>query len=201
MKCPTWFFLHISWGLYTVNCLPYFVHSAGQKCPSLLVTCFFVNLTWIHIYPSGGFFVEQHEIVSHRCKIRTVTDRHPCCNNHRWSPLQTRQCWFLFVSDHPYNSEVSENRPSEQRVSFLEQHTAESCHLPEHSRNLVKLQDLDSDVGFLLLLHIFPWNDCLKSPPAWYTTVDDDCPSCPSCMANTFNVTFWMCTSFDLNYF
>ena len=23
----------------------------------------------------------------------------------------------------------------------------------------------------------------------------------PSCMANTFNVTFWMCTSLDLNYF
>ena len=174
MKCPTWFFLHISWGLYTVIWLPYVIQSAGQKCPSLVAACYFVSLPWIHIYPSGGFFVEQREIVSHGCKIRTVTYRHPCCNNNRWSPLEIRQCWFLFVSEHPYNSEVSENRPSQQRVSSLEQHTAKSCHLPEHSRNLVKLQDLDSDVGLLLLLHIFlemiAWNRLPLGTQRWMTT-------------------------------
>ena len=54
--------------------------------------------------------------------VQTVTCLHSCSNNHRWSPLEELRGLFLFVSEHRYNSEVSENRPTEHKVSSLEQH-------------------------------------------------------------------------------
>ena len=57
----------------------------------------------------------------------------PCSNNHRWS-------------------KVAENRPSDHRGSSVEQHDSDTCCIPEHSRNLVKLRHLDLDLGLLLFL-------------------------------------------------
>ena len=45
------------------------------------------------------------------------------------------------VSEDKKISEVSENRPSEHRVSFLAQDDSNICNLPQYYRNLVELQD------------------------------------------------------------
>ena len=56
------------------------------------------------------------------------------------------------VSEHQHNSDVSENRPSEQRLSSLEKHVSDIQNIPEYCRHLAELQDLDLDLGLLLLL-------------------------------------------------
>ena len=66
----------------------------------------------------------------------------------------TKAC-FSFVSAHQYNSEVSENRPSEHGVSSLEQHDSDFCFLTYYFRNLVELQDLDLDLKLILFLEMF----------------------------------------------
>ena len=83
-----------------------------------------------------------------------MTRVHLFANNHRGSPRAVHQCSFTFVSGHQCNSEVSENRPSEHRVSFLVQHDSEICNLPLYSKNLVKLQHLDLDIDLDLLLFL-----------------------------------------------
>ena len=81
-----------------------------------------------------------------------MAKRHPCSNNHWWSPLGKHQSLLLCVSKHQDNSEVSGNRRSQHGVSPLEQHDSDICNIPHHSRNLVELQDLDLDLGLVLLL-------------------------------------------------
>ena len=57
--------------------------------------------------------------MSHRSKVQTATYLYLHSNNHRWLAHGVQQYSFLFVSRHSCNSEVSANRPSEQRVSFF----------------------------------------------------------------------------------
>ena len=70
----------------------------------------------------------------------------------REPPLEVHQGLFVLVFGHHCNSEVSENRALEQRVSSLGQHDSDKCNVPLYSTNLVELRDLDLDLGLLLLL-------------------------------------------------
>ena len=83
-----------------------------------------------------------------------MTCLHLSSDSHRWSTREVHQCLFSFVSEHQCNSQVSEGRPSEHKVSFLEQHDSDISNLPLYLRNLVELQHLDLGLGLLLLLKI-----------------------------------------------
>ena len=113
--------------------------------------------------------------VSHRSMVQTMTCLHPCSYNHRWSPPEVHQC--LFVSEHRYLSDVSDNRPSEHWVSSVEQHDSDRCNLPFFFRNLVGIQDLDLDLGLLLfLLEIFigivAWGRLPLCTQQWVTAIN-----------------------------
>ena len=107
--------------------------------------------------------------MSHQPKVQTVTYRHQCSNNHQWSPLEVHQGLFCLSLNIKIQG-FGKSRPSEPRVSSLVQHDSDKCNLAQYSRNLVVLQDLDLDLGLLLLLKVFSSNSCLGSQPAWYTT-------------------------------
>ena len=61
----------------------------------------------------------------HRSRVQTVTCLHQYSDNHRLLPHEVHQCSFSFASGHQCNSDVSENGPSEHRVSSLEQHDSD----------------------------------------------------------------------------
>ena len=82
-------------------------------------------------------------IASHRSTVETLTCLPPCSKSDRWSTLEVHQGFWLFVPQHQWNSEVSENRPSQHGVSSLEQHASNVRSLPFYFRNLVDLQDMD----------------------------------------------------------
>ena len=93
-------------------------------------------------------FCSSIRIFSHRSRVQRVTCFHQCSINHRWLPREVHQCSILFPSRPQCNSEVSENRHSEHRVSFLEQHDSDICNHPRYCR-IVEPQHLDLDLGLL----------------------------------------------------
>ena len=96
--------------------------------PGLVEDCFFVSLPCTLMCPSGGFLLSSANLVTPISHTDFIA--YPWSNHHRWWPLEIHQCLYLFGSEHQYNSEVSENRLSEQRVSFSEQPDADICNFP-----------------------------------------------------------------------
>ena len=145
--------------------------------------------------------------MSHQSKVQTATYRHPCSNSHRRSLLEVHQGLFLFVSEHPYNSEVSKNRLSEHEVSFLVKHDSEMCNLSKYFRNSVKLPDVDLDLGLLHLLlkkvvEIHVWGRFPYGTQRWVTTAVLLARFHPSCVGR--HIHCLLCDSpplFDLNRF
>ena len=89
------------------------------------------------------YFCCAIQVLSHRSRAQTMNCLHQYYKNHRWLPHEVHQWSFSFVSGHQCNSGVSENRPSEQRVSFSEQQDSDICNVSQCSRNLVELEHLD----------------------------------------------------------
>ena len=72
-------------------------HSSGQMCPGLVVTCFFRQSS-LNPHAPWWIFCSAAGIVSHRSNFQAVTYRHPCSNNHRWSPFDVHQSLFFCLS-------------------------------------------------------------------------------------------------------
>ena len=172
------FFLHISGGLYTVICLPYFVQSAGQKCPSLLVTCFFVNMPSTYKNPSGGFLLSNakschtdakfgqwliaiHVAITIDGRLLKYVNAGFCLSRHihiiqKYRKIVLRNKEFRPWSNIQQSHVISQNTP--EILWSFEIWTRMS--------------------GFSFFYTFFlKWLPEIASRSAWYTTVDDDCPS------------------------
>ena len=158
--------------------------------------------------PSGVFFVERSESYHTDPEFRQwLVSKYP--TNHRWSPLEVHQGLFLCVSEHRYNSEISENRSSEHWVSSLEQH--DPIFVISHDK-LEILTSFDIWIwisDFFFSSEEFCWDSRPRSPPPlctqrWKTAVLL-ARFRPSCMGNANSLfflrmshLFWF-ESFDVN--
>ena len=124
-----------------------FDHCSGQVCPGLVVTCFFVNLPWTHANPSGGFVLSSANRV---IQVQGSDSDLPPSILQRSSMgclMKHVNARFRF-SGHHCNSEVSGNRPTEQRALISEQH--------------------DSDILWILISGFFlPCLNNVVEIPAW----------------------------------
>ena len=161
-------------------------------CPFLYGSSLKVLLTWLSIRPlfcqivlNPNYVLLVYFLLSDPNLITPIQEsdsdllsKYP--TNHRWSASwSTVKDLFLCVSEHRYNSEISENRSSDHWVSSLEQYDPIFVISHDKPEILTSFDIWTLDLGLLL----FFWRMLLRfssevASSTLYTAVENGCPSC-----------------------
>ena len=186
--------------LCAVNLFDIFDRSSGETFPGLDVTC-----SWSHVFSFWWIVVLQRESCRSDPRFRHWLIVRQRSNNHRWSPLEEHRSllWLLSLNINRiqmYRKNVLRNKVfcpwSNMIPIFLTPIIIQKFHRASRS-GLGSQAFSSSSEGF-------PSIHCLRSHSAWYTTVNDDCPSCnisPVLHGNTKLTFSGMSTSFWFEVF